>query len=92
MFARDAFARSSLVIAMPEYTQESLNEFYHAAVLANASGDPAIISHSSGHLLYEKRQGIRRIEITDCHFCVEQGLNDDNWHNPKEIKARMGAQ
>lgn len=54
-----------------------LNEYFHAA--AFALHDSAIESHEAGHLRYERRKGVRKIQPVDCNFCKEQGLDDGKW-------------
>lgn len=53
-------------------------ESSHELVTANTGA--GIVNFEAGHLRYQRGRGVVKIEEADCDLCVEQGLNDGQWH------------
>lgn len=53
-------------------------EDFHRAIFV--PHDPQIESHWTGHLMYDRKRGVKKTEAAKCSECKRLGLDDLQWH------------
>lgn len=64
------------------YTLGAFNRREHDLIRSSMT-NPNMNETETGHLIYRKGFGVRKIQERDCLLCIDLGLNDGKWRENK---------